>query len=97
MPTHIQEGLLGQPLPQQVFQLDGVSSKLPDALGQFVSGHFILVHLPAEHFLINGNLLEVTVCSLLLLKVNVNAFRGLRQLLQQSRTETNKAKSTDFF
>lgn len=41
-------------------QLDGVSSKLADAVRQFLHGHAVFVVLPAESLLIQVDLLQIT-------------------------------------
>lgn len=40
-------------------QLDGVSSKLADAVGQLLHGHAVLVVLPTERLLVQVDLLQV--------------------------------------
>lgn len=41
-------------------QLDGVGSELADAVRELLHGHAVLVVLPAEFFLIQVNLLQIT-------------------------------------
>lgn len=41
-------------------QLDSVSGKLADAVGQFLHGHAVFIVLPAEILLIQVDLLQVT-------------------------------------
>lgn len=41
-------------------QLDGVGGKLADAVRELLHGHAVLVVLPAEFFLIQVNLLQIT-------------------------------------
>ena len=51
--------LLLQLLANQLLKLDGIGSKLADALRQLLNGHLVFVVLPAEFLLIKVNLLNV--------------------------------------
>ena len=52
-----------------VFQFDGVGGELPDAVGQFVGRHFILVERPAERLLV-----ELDAVYSLLFRYNIRTY-----------------------
>ena len=51
--------LILQPLTDELFQLDGVGSKLSDSLRKLLDSHLIFVVLPTELLLVHAHLLKV--------------------------------------
>jgi hypothetical protein len=50
---------LGQHIGNHSVQLPSIFVELPNAIGQLVGGHLVLVQHPAEHLLVHVDLLDV--------------------------------------
>lgn len=77
--------LVGQLVSELLLELDGISSKLADTLRELLGGHGVLVQLPAESSLVEGDLgvLLSSGGGQLGAQLAVQGLLGLLELLQK--------------